>query len=65
MSKIVSQFKKKVMTTIVFDTFILILKWPNNRLGKMRLYEKVKKVLKYIFRYNNYMLECRFLSQFD
>lgn len=53
------------MTTIVFDTFILLLKWPNNTLGKMRLYEKVEKFLKKIFRCINGMLECPSLSQLD
>lgn len=50
------------MIIIVFDIFILFFKWLNNILGKMRLYEKVEKFLKKIFRCINGMFECLFLS---
>lgn len=55
------------MTTIVFDTFILILKWPNNRLDKMRLYEKSGNVSKQIDVdvILTCMQECPSLSQLD
>lgn len=36
------------MITIIFGTFIFICKWPN-KLGKVRLYEKVEKVLKCVY----------------
>lgn len=38
-----------MMITIIFDTFILMCKWPNNQLGKIRLYGKVEMVLKYVY----------------
>lgn len=54
------------MITIIFDTSILICKWPNNKLGKMRLYGKVETVLKYVYLdivIHHVLSECPSLSQ--
>lgn len=49
-------------------TFILICKWPNNKLGKMRSYEKLETVLKYVHLdiiISHMLSECPSLSQLD
>lgn len=52
------------MIIIVFDTFIFILKWPNNRWGKWDYMKRWKSSI-YSDIIINHMLECPFLSQLD
>lgn len=55
-----------IIITIIVDTSILICKWPNNKLGKMRLYGMVETVLKYVYLdviIHHVLSECPSLSQ--